>query len=128
QAKGQVLAHLIYSRRALADFERLTDFLLETDSAAALETAELLSEAVQILENHPFIGHTAEHGMSELVMSRGRTGYIALYHFEEKHDTVLILAIRHQQEVGYATESGFGPSSPDIRGLTPFSERSTISA
>ena len=30
--------------------------------------------------------------------------YVALYSFEEQHDTVLILAIRHQREAGYTPE------------------------
>jgi plasmid stabilization system protein ParE len=39
--------------------------------------------------------------LRELVISRGRTGYVALYSFEEDRDAVLILAIRHQREAGY---------------------------
>jgi plasmid stabilization system protein ParE len=42
--------------------------------------------------------------MRELVISRGRTGYLALYDYEEKSDAVLILAIRHQREAGYTQE------------------------
>jgi addiction module RelE/StbE family toxin len=98
------LARLIYSQRALADLERLADFLLETEPAAALETVTLISEAVQILENHPLVGRPAEHDMRELVISRGRTGYLTLYSYEEALDVVLILAIRHQREAGYAPE------------------------
>lgn len=98
------MARLIYSRQALSDLERLTDFLLETDLAAALETAELVSEAVQILGNHPLVGRSCEQGMRELVISRGRTGYVALYSYEVQHDTVLILAVRHQREAGFPAE------------------------
>lgn len=47
------MAQVIYSRRALADLERLTDFLLHDDPAAALKTTELIIEAVEVLENHP---------------------------------------------------------------------------
>lgn len=98
------MARLIYSRRALADLERLTDFLLETDPAAALETVDLISEAVRILENHPLIGRPAEHGLRELVISRGRSGYLALYSHEPGQDTALVLAIRHQREAAYPPE------------------------
>ncbi len=98
------MARLIYSRRAFADLERLTDFLLESEPVTALETAELIAEAVQILGNHPLLGRPAEHGMRELIVSRGRTGYIALYSYEEEHDTILVLAIRHQREAGYEPE------------------------
>jgi addiction module RelE/StbE family toxin len=98
------LAQLIYSPQALADLERLTDFLLETEPSAAVETAELIVEAVHVLGNHPLVGRPAELDMRELVISRGRTGYVALYSYEEHHDTVLVLAVRHQREAGYAPE------------------------
>jgi addiction module RelE/StbE family toxin len=98
------LAQLIYSPQALADLERLTDFLLEPEPDAALVTAVLISEAVQILENHPLVGRPAEHELRELVISRGRTGYVGLYSHEEQHDTVLLLAVRHQRAAGYAPE------------------------
>lgn len=96
------MARLIYSEVALGDFERLTDFLLETAPQIALETVQLIQEAVDVLRNHPLIGRAAEAGLRELVISRGRTGYVALYSFEPVHDAVLVLAIRHQREVGYA--------------------------
>jgi len=95
------LARLIYSARALDDLERVTDFLVDTDPAAAAVTADLIAEAVAILAHHPLIGRPAEHGLRELVISRGRTGYIALYSFETAQDCVLILAVRHQREAGY---------------------------
>jgi plasmid stabilization system protein ParE len=96
------LARLIYSARAFANLLRLTDFLLETEPSAALETAELISEAVQLLENHPLVGRPVEHGLRELVISRGRTGYLAFYSYEEQDDAVLVPAIRHQREAGFA--------------------------
>lgn len=69
-----------------------------------METARLISEAVLILGNHPLVGRPAEQGMRELVISRGRSGYLALYSYEEDCDAVLILAIRHQREAGYVSE------------------------
>jgi plasmid stabilization system protein ParE len=95
------LAQLIYSRPALVDLERLTDFLLETEPAVALATVELISEAVEVLENHPLVGRPVEQELRELVISRGRSGYLALYSYDEGRDTVLVLAIRHQREAGY---------------------------
>lgn len=98
------MAQIIYAARALADLERLTEFLIRDEPAAALETADLIIEAVQVLGNHPFVGRLAEHGFRELVISRGRSGYLALYSYEPKQDTVLILAIWHQREAGYLPE------------------------
>ena len=94
------MARLIYSARALDDLERVTDFLVDTDPAAAAVTVDLIAEAVAILAHHPLIGRPAEHGLRELVISRGRTGYVALYSFETAQDCVLILAVRHQREAG----------------------------
>lgn len=95
------MAALIYSRKALSDLERLTDFLVGSDCAEAALTADLITEAVSALQRHPLIGRPVDPTLRELLISRGRTGYVALYSFEEKHDSVLILAIRHQREAGY---------------------------
>ena len=95
------MAKLSYSARALADLERLTDFLADIDPSAATGALELIKEAVELLSRHPLIGRPVEHGLRELVISRGRTGYSALYSFEEDQQAVLILAIRHQREGGY---------------------------
>lgn len=54
-----------------------------------------------MLERHPLIGRPAEAGMHELVISNGRTGYVALYDWLEVIDTAVILALRHQREAGY---------------------------
>lgn len=54
-----------------------------------------------MLERHPLIGRPAEAGTHELVIARGRTGYVALYDWLEAIDTAVILALRHQREVGY---------------------------
>ncbi len=96
------MARLVYSQIALLDLERLTDFLLETDPLAAAETFELIEEAVTVLKRHPLMGRPIELDLRELVISRGKTGYVALYSFEADQDAVLILAIRHQREAGYA--------------------------
>ena len=96
------MARLIYARRALQDLERLVEFLRERDEHAAAQTVDLIVEAVQILENHPLIGRPAEEGLRELVISRGRSGYVALYSHVETQDAVFVLAVRHQREAGYA--------------------------
>lgn len=98
------MARVIYAARALADLERLTDFLVQTDPVAALETVGLITEAVHVLENHPLIGRTVEQGFRELVISRGMSGYLALYSYEVEQDIVLVLAVRHQREAGFVSE------------------------
>lgn len=96
------MARLIYSERAFADLERLTDFLVASDPAAAAETVDLIAEAVSILKRHPLIGRPVDADIRELIISRGSSGYVALYSVEPVQDAVLILAIRHQREAGYS--------------------------
>jgi addiction module RelE/StbE family toxin len=98
------LAQIIYSSRALADLDRLTDFLLQDDPVAASETTDLIIETIEVLENHQLIGRSTEHELRELVISRGNSGYLALYSYETSQDVVLVLSIKHQREVGYVSE------------------------
>ena len=95
------MAKLRYSPRALQDLVRLTDFLLQSDPQAALQTIDLIEEAVHILRRHPQIGPPVEDDLRELQISRGSSCYVALYSFEQAHNVCLILAIRHQREAGY---------------------------
>lgn len=98
------MAQIIYAARALADLDRLTAFLLANDPRAASATAALIIEAVSVLAHHPLIGREVEDDLRELVISRGQSGYVALYGHEPREDVVLILAVRHQREAGYAGE------------------------
>ncbi len=96
------MTRLVLAPGALRDIERLTAFLIEQDAYAAGATARILIEGLGILKQHPLIGREAEAGLRELVISRGRSGYVALYRFDVATDTALVLAIRHQREGGYA--------------------------
>ena len=83
---------------AKRDLDRLTDFLLASDPASAAETTDLIISAFVTLRDHPAIGRTVEHGLRELVISRGRSGYLALYRFDLSRNLVRILSVRHQRE------------------------------
>lgn len=96
------MACLIYSSRAFNDLDRLADFLIDTDPVAASQTVELIAEAVAVLKRHPLIGRPVDEHLRELVISHGKTGYIALYSYEAEQDTAWVLAIRHQRESGFA--------------------------
>lgn len=96
------MTRLVFAPGALRDIERLTEFLIEQDAYAAGATARILIEGLGILKQHPLIGREAEAGLRELVISRGRSGYVALYRFDVAADTALVLALRHQREGGYA--------------------------
>lgn len=99
------MAIVSYARHALSDLERLCDFLLESDPDAAQETIDLIVTAVDVLKRHPLVGRIAEGDYRELVISRGATGYLALYRYDEARDQILALSIRHQRESGYSSRS-----------------------
>jgi plasmid stabilization system protein ParE len=89
---------LVLAPRALDDLDRLADFLLEHSPALAASTGALIVEALDVLKSHPLIGRPVEAGLRELLISRGRTGYVALYRYQVEAERVLVLAIRHQRE------------------------------
>jgi addiction module RelE/StbE family toxin len=95
------MAKISYSSHAISDLERISDFLAENGSTGQLEALELIDEAINILARHPLIGRKAESELRELVISQGRTGYVALYSYEASQDVILVLAIRHQREAGF---------------------------
>jgi addiction module RelE/StbE family toxin len=95
------LAQVIYSENALTDLERLFNFLLEHNPSAALSAAETITDAVTTLKTHPLIGRCIEDEIRELIISYGKSGYVALYRFVPTLDQIRVLAIRHQQELDY---------------------------
>jgi plasmid stabilization system protein ParE len=98
------VARVEVSTRALRDLERLFDFIAEIDSAWALAQVSSVRAAFEVLADHPLLGRIAEDGRRELVLSRGKYGYIAKYRWMPAEDVVLILAVRHQREAGYAED------------------------
>jgi hypothetical protein len=38
------------------------------------------------------------------VISRGKSGYVALYDIVEAEDVILLLALRHQREAGFSEQ------------------------
>ena len=91
----------VFAAAAAEDLERLVEFLLERFPEDAIRTVDLITDALNILEQHPRIGRPLEAGLRELVISRGRTGYLALYEYDEPSDLVIVLSVRHQHEQDY---------------------------
>lgn len=94
------MAQISYGGQALADLERISDVLVEHGDDA-LVALDLIDEAIAILARHPLIGRRVEDDLRELVISLGKTGYVALYSFEVKYDAILMLVVRQQREAGW---------------------------
>ncbi len=96
------MTKIVYHDRALEDITHLTKFLIEHDIDVALDTFGIIDDGISLLKNHPEIGRlTDDKNLRELVISRGRTGYIALYEFDELRELVIILRVKHQREENY---------------------------
>ncbi len=95
------MARWVLSPAAAEDLEQLTDFLMQRMPEEAVRTVDLVVDALNILEQHPRIGRPLEFALRELVISRGKTGYLALYEYDEQSDLVIVLALRHQREQDY---------------------------
>ena len=95
------MAELVFSENAIQDIYRLTHFLLESYPEIALDTGEIIIDGLQVLVTHPLVGEKNEGGIRRLIISRGRSGYMALYHYDSLNDRVLVLAIKHQRELDF---------------------------
>lgn len=95
------MAHIVYSENALANLQRAFVWLVENSPSAAMDAAAAITQAIDILEQHPLIGRRVEGEIRELIISYGKQGYVALYRFIPGQDIVRILVIRHQLELDY---------------------------
>lgn len=95
------MAKLSYSTKALSDLERIGDFLAQQNASDALDILDFIVNEMKILSRHPLIGRKVNSTLKELVIPRGKTGYVALYSYEKMQDTVLIHSVRHQREAGF---------------------------
>ena len=85
----------------LDDFDRFFDYIAQHDVGTAPGRIAEIMEAVQVLATSPLIGRPVRDGKRELVIGRAARGYVALYRYLVEIDTVFLLAVRSQREVGY---------------------------
>lgn len=83
------------------DFQRILDHLTLYKVADPVQRIQEIVKALDVLEHSPEIGRSAAAGKRELVIGRRSRGYVALYRYVTKIDTVFVLAIRSQREAGY---------------------------
>ncbi|HRQ56912.1 MAG TPA: type II toxin-antitoxin system RelE/ParE family toxin [Azoarcus taiwanensis] len=82
--------------------QRLRDFLRPKSPDAARRAGEAIRQGVQILGAHPQMGRLVDglpEQYREWLIEFGDSGYVARYRIDG--DTVAILAVRHQKEVGF---------------------------
>ncbi|MEO8780298.1 MAG: type II toxin-antitoxin system RelE/ParE family toxin [Rhodanobacter sp.] len=92
-----------YTGAARDDLQRLFDFLLSKDPAAAKRAITIIGKGMTLLREFPFTCRKADPAnpfLRELLISFGAAGYVALFEIEDG-ETVTILAVRHQRESDY---------------------------
>ena len=96
------MSHIELAQEVGDDFDRILEHLaLYQVENPALRIREII-EALNVLEYNPMIGRPVNNGKRELVIGRHSRGYVALYRYIVEVDTVIVLAVRRQQEAGYA--------------------------
>ena len=101
RASPEAVARVVYAARALAHLDRAFAYFDRDEPDAAVAAVEAIISAIEMLQHHPLIGRIVAGEIRELVISYGRTGYLALYRFVPARREVRVLAVRHQRELGY---------------------------
>ena len=95
---------LIWSPPALLDVQRLCRFLAPKNTPAAKRAVKVIREGVKIVAKQPGIGRPVEDmepEYREWLIDFGDSGYVVLYRYDAQTEISVILAVRHQREIGY---------------------------
>jgi plasmid stabilization system protein ParE len=95
------MSRLIWSQPALLDVQHPYRFLASKNLDATKRAVKAIRQGVKVLGQQPGIGRPIEDMPDEFrewVIDFGDSGYVARYRIDS--DTVTILAVRHQKEVG----------------------------
>ncbi|MBN8754745.1 MULTISPECIES: type II toxin-antitoxin system RelE/ParE family toxin [unclassified Variovorax] len=83
------------------DIDRFIDHMIQHEVASVQDRVEEIIQALEILSHSPLIGRPVKNGKRELIIGKGRSGYVALYRYLADIDTVFVLALRAQREFGF---------------------------
>jgi plasmid stabilization system protein ParE len=97
------LPQIRFTAQALLGLQRCRQFLEGKNPAAAARAGRAIGEQIILLETAPEIGRPVPSSPTrrELVIPFADSGYVALYEWVLRDDSIYILAIRHQKEAGF---------------------------
>lgn len=98
------MPQVIVTAGAAQGLERCRRFLAEKSPYASMKAGKTIENQFALLETEPWIGRPLDDipELRELIIPYGDSGYVALYRFDAKVDSVYVLAFRHQKEAGYS--------------------------
>lgn len=95
------MARVELTPRLAGDLDRILQHLEQHAAPHAASRISEIVHAIEVLAHSPLIGRSVSGGNRELVIGRKAHGYVALYRYVDKIDTVFVLAVRSQREAGY---------------------------
>lgn len=95
------MVEVVFTPQAHADLVRLEEFLWQSQDPLAAQWMDFLLDGLFVLTHQPAVGRPLSGGHRELIISRGRGGYLARYVFDAHRQRAMVLSIRHQREAGY---------------------------
>ncbi len=95
------MTQIEFAPEVLDDFDRFFDHMEQFEVEDAPERIDEIVQAIQVLTHSPLIGRPVKGDKRELVIGRESRGFVALYRFVPRIDTVFVLAIQSQRELGY---------------------------
>lgn len=96
------MPRLIWTPAALLDLQRLYRFLAEKNVDAAKRSVRTIRDGMNVITQQPGIGRPVEEmepQYREWLIDFGDSGYVVLYRYDGEN--AVILALRHQREMGY---------------------------
>jgi len=96
------MPRVIWSQAALLDVQRLYRFLAPKNLDAAKRAVKAVRTGLKVLQLQPAIGRPIDDMPTEFrewIIDFGDSGYVVRYRIDS--ELVIILAVRHQKEVGY---------------------------
>jgi len=87
------------------DIDRIVKHLTQHKVIDMTSHIHEIIQAIAVLEHNPLIGRPVSGNKRELVIGHRSRGYMALYRYLSDIDTVFVLALRSQKELGYACRS-----------------------
>jgi len=86
---------------AWIDLEELVDFLRSPDDPTAPELLDFVLDGLQVLTHQPGVGRPIAGALRELILHRGKSGYLVKYRYLPHLAAVRVLRVRHQRQSGY---------------------------
>ena len=85
---------LVFDDQALADLERIFEWIAKDNPAAARAVVDRLFSSTELLTSFPFMGHAGrDFGTFEWVVPR--LPYIVVYEVDQARDVVIVTAVFH---------------------------------